>query len=75
MCVGIGAGLVACTDPLNSLAVSLMGVMLNEERIAPVVTKFPKFFRERHLYAETKQEQNARLTGDITAVKTENDLG
>ena len=51
-----------------------MGVVLDENRIAPVVEKPVEFFRERQLRIELAQEQKSRVAGNLTAVEIENDL-
>ena len=72
--VGVVAVLVACSDLINSLAQHLMGVMLDEQRITPVIEKPRKFFCERQLPVELAQEQKARVAGNLAAVKVENDF-
>src|SRR5262249_30771650 len=52
----------------------LMGVVLDEQRITPIVEKPGKFFRERQLRIELAQQQKARVAGDLTPIKIENDL-
>jgi hypothetical protein len=73
-CVGVVAVLVACGDLINSLTQHLMGVMLDEQRITPVIEKPRKSFRERQLRIKLPQQQKSRVAGDLTAVKVENDL-
>jgi hypothetical protein len=51
-----------------------MGLVLDEKRITPAVEKPGKFFRERQLRIELAQQQKARVAGDLTAIKIENDL-
>ena len=72
--VGVVTVLVACGDLINSLTQHLMGVVLDENRIAPVVEKPVEFFRERQLRIELAQQQKSRVAGNLTAVEIENDL-
>jgi hypothetical protein len=51
-----------------------MGMVLDEQRITPVIEKPAKSFRERQLRVKLAQEQEARVAGDRTAVKVEDDL-
>ena len=51
-----------------------MGVVLDEQRITPVIEKSTKPLGERQLRVELAQEQKTRVTGDLTAVKIKNDL-
>ena len=46
-----------------------MGMVLDEQRITPVIEKLAKSFRQRQLRVELAQKQEARVAGDRTAVK------
>src|SRR5262245_43001638 len=72
--INVVAVLVACADLINSLTQHLMGVVHDEQRITPIVEKPGKFFRERQLRIELAQQQKARVAGDLTPIKIENDL-
>ena len=72
--VGVVTVLVARADLINSLAQHLMGVMLDEQRITPVVEKPVEFLRERELHIKLAQEQEARVASDLAAVKIDNDF-
>lgn len=51
-----------------------MGVVLDKQRIAPVVEKPLEFFRQRQLRIKLAQEQKTAVTGNLAAVEIENDL-
>jgi hypothetical protein len=51
-----------------------MGVVLDEQRITPVVEKPSKSFRERQLRVKLAQEQKTRVAGNLAAVKVDNDF-
>ena len=72
--VGIVAVLISCGDLINSLTQHLMGVMLDEYRITPLVTQSPKSLGERQLGVKLAQEQKTAVAGDFAAVKVENDF-
>jgi len=52
-----------------------MGVVLDEQRITPVIEKSSKSFRERQLPVELAQEQKARVAGNLTTVKSRTIFG
>jgi len=74
-CVGVVAILVACSDLIDSLAEHLMGMVLDENRITPVVAKPVESFCECQLSIELAQEQKTGVAGNLTAVKIENNFG
>ena len=51
-----------------------MGVMLDEKRIAPVVEKPVEFCCERQLRIKLTQEQKTGVSGDLAAIKVENNF-
>jgi hypothetical protein len=51
-----------------------MGVVLDENRMAPVVAKPGKFFCERQLRIELAQEQKTGVSGDLAAIEIENNF-
>jgi len=74
-CVGVVAVLVACSDLINSLTQHFMGVVLDEQRITPVIEKPSKSFRERQLPVKLAQEQKARVAGNLAPLKSRTIFG
>ena len=72
--VGVVAILVACGDLINSLTQHLMGVVLDEHRITPLVTHSPNSFGQRQLGVKLAQEQKTAVARDLTTVKIKNDF-
>lgn len=65
---------IACGDLVDPLAKHLMGMVLNEIRVAPVVKQSPELFGERKLPVKLSQQQQAWIGSDLAAVKIENDF-
>jgi len=72
--VRIIAVLIACGDLVDPLAEHLMGVVLNKIWVTPVVKQTPKPSRKGQLPIKFPQEQKARVAGDLTTVKIQNNF-
>ena len=69
-CIRVVAVLVACGDLINSLTQHLMGMVLDENRMAPVVEKPVEFLCECELRIELAQEQKTRVIGISPPLKS-----
>lgn len=72
--VGIVAVLVTCSDLINPLTQHLMSMVLDEHRIAPLLTQSTKSLCERQLRVKLAQEQKTAVARDLTAVKIQDDF-
>ena len=72
--VGVVLILVACGDLIDPLREHFIGLVVDEQRIAPVVNQSPKPLGKPQLLVKLAQEQKARVAGDLAAVKIENDF-
>ncbi len=62
------------SDLIDSLTQHLMNMMLDKNRMAPVVKNPVEVFCERQLRIELTQEQKTAVRGDLTAVEIENNF-
>jgi len=73
--VGVVAVLIACGDLVDPLTEHLVDVVLDKDRMAPVVNETPKPLGERQLLVKLAQEQKSRVAGDLATVKIQDDFG
>lgn len=66
--------LVACGNLINSLTKHLMGLVLDESPMTPVVEDPVELFGERQLGIKLAQEQKTAVRGDVAAIEIENDF-